>query len=326
MSAILVVHDIAINDLTLTADNIDRIRAVAPQYDVIVVKDKEDWEKRPPGFAAEVEIVFGLLPPARYAELPNMRWMQQTFAGADWIFNFPQVMEKNFLLTTASGVHAIPISEHIFALMLALSRDIPYAVTKQRDHQWTRRGKVMELHNTTMGIIGVGKIGEMTAQKAKAFNMRVLGIRRNPERSSPYVDHMFGPGGLDEVLGQADWIVVAAAMTPETGGLIDDAAFQRMKPSAGIINIARGAIIREPALIEALQEGRIACAGLDVFEKEPLPADSPLWDMKNVIITGHYAGITPLYFNRVMDIFIENLRRYLNGERLMNIVDKRLGY
>jgi phosphoglycerate dehydrogenase-like enzyme len=323
---ILVMYDIAINDFTMTADNIGRIRQAAPQADVVVIKDKGDWEKQPPGFAADAEIAFGLLPVARYPELHSLRWMQQTFAGADWIFNYPQVLEKDFTLTTASGVHAIPISEHILALMLALARDIPYAVTKQQEHQWKRRGKVFELDGATMGIIGLGKIGEKTAQKAKGLNMHVLATRRNPARSSPYVDAMFGPDGLQEVLSQSDWVVIAAAMTSETSGLIGEDELKWMKPSACIINIARGSIIREAALIRALQDGRIAGAGLDVFETEPLPADSPLWDMKNVIITGHYAGITPLYFDRVMAIFLENLQRYEQGEPLMNVVDKALGY
>ncbi|MBN1383026.1 MAG: D-2-hydroxyacid dehydrogenase [Deltaproteobacteria bacterium] len=325
-STILVMYDIAINDFTLTRQNLERIRQAAPQANVIVVKNKEDWERKVKDLAAQVEVSFGLLPIARYSELPNLRWMQQTFAGADWIFNYPVVIEKDFTLTTASGVHAIPISEHILALMFALARDIPYSITKQHERQWKRRGKVVEIDGSTMGIIGLGKIGEKTAEKAKGVNMRVLATRRNPERPSLYVDQMYGPDGLAEVLSQSDWVVVTAAMTPETNSLIGENELKLMKKSAYIINIARGAVIREQDLIKALQEGRIAGAGLDVFETEPLPEDSPLWDMKNVIITGHYAGFTPFYFDRVIDIFLENLRRYQENEPLMNVVDKKLGY
>jgi phosphoglycerate dehydrogenase-like enzyme len=323
---ILIMHDMAINAFTLTKENLERIQKAVPQAEIIVVKDKEDWQKRAAAAAAEIEVVFGLLPIARYQELPKLQWMQQTFAGADWIFNYPQVVEKDFTLTTASGVHAIPISEHILALMLALARDIPYSITKQHEHQWKRRGKVAEIDGATMGIIGLGKIGEKTAEKAKGLNMKVLATRRNPERSSPHVDRMYGPDGLNEVLSQSDWAVVTAAMTPETNGLIGEKELKLMKKTAHVINIARGSIIQEKALIQALQEGWIAGAGLDVFETEPLPEDSPLWDMKNVIITGHYAGMTPYYFDRVMDIFLENLRRYQQGEPLMNIVNKKLGY
>ncbi|MBN1663581.1 MAG: D-2-hydroxyacid dehydrogenase [Deltaproteobacteria bacterium] len=326
ISAILISYDIVISAAAMTERNLERIRQAAPEADVVVIKDKDDWETKAKGLAPKADVAFGLLPLARYGELPNLRWMQQAFAGADWIFNFPPVLEKDFILTTASGVHAIPISEHILAMMFALSRGIPESITKQQEHRWKRLNKVVEIDSATIGIIGLGKIGEKMAEKAKGLNMRVLATRRNPQRTSPYVDQMFGPDGLAEVLSQSDWVVITAAMTPETNGLIGENELKLMKKSACIINIARGAIIREKALIQALQEGRIAGAGLDVFETEPLPADSPLWDMKNVIITGHYAGVTPHYFDRVMDIFVENLRRYRQGEPLLNVVDKKLGY
>jgi phosphoglycerate dehydrogenase-like enzyme len=156
--------------------------------------------------------------------------------------------------------------------------------------------------------------------------MQVLGLRRNPEKSSQWVDRMSGPDDLHEMLSQADWVVVTAPLTPETRGMIGEPELRAMKNSARIINIGRGPIIQEAILVTALQKGWIAGAGLDVFETEPLSEDSPLWDMENVIITAHYAGMSLFYLDRLMEIFVENLRHYQLGERLINVVDKRLGY
>jgi phosphoglycerate dehydrogenase-like enzyme len=326
IKAILLPYGMFINAATLNEKNLDRIRQAVPEAELIIIKSKEEWENRASDFVPKVDVVFGRLPFARYRDLPNLRWAQQDFAGTDWLLNFPDLIKKNFILTNASGVHAIPIAEHILALMLALARDLPHSLRNQGEHHWTRRGRVIELDSATLGIIGLGKIGEKTAEKAKGLNMRVLAIRRNPERLSPYVDRMFSPEGLTELLSQSDWVVISAPMTPETRGRIGEKELRGMKQSAYIINIARGAIIQEKALIKALQEGWIAGAGLDVFEKEPLPEDSPLWAMENVIITGHYAGSTPFYFERVMEIFLENLRRYQDGRPLINVVDKQRGY
>ncbi len=326
IGTLVIPYGMFINDVTLNQQTLERIRQIAPEAEIIIIKNKQDWEQRADELTSKTEVVFGRLPFARYRELPNLRWVQQDFAGTDWLLNFPDLIEKDFILTNASGVHAIPIAEHILAMMLALARDFPYSFQKQRNHQWGRRGQVIELEGTTLGVIGLGKIGEKTAEKAKGLNMKVLATRRNPERSSPYVDRMYGTEGLMELLSQSDWVVIAAPMTPETRGMIGEKELRSMKKSAHIINIARGSIIQEKVLIKALQEGWIAGAGLDVFEKEPLPEDSPLWDMENVIITGHFAGSTPFYFDRVLEIFLENLRRYRSGEPLINVVDKQRGY
>jgi len=326
VGTMIIPYGLFINAVTLNEKNLERIKQAAPDAELIIIKNKQEWESRINEFAQKAEVIFGRLAPARYRELPNLRWVQQDFAGTDWLLNFPDIIEKDFILTNASGVHAIPIAEHILGLMLALARDIHLSIRKQGDHQWTRSGRVVELDSSTLGVIGLGKIGEKTAEKAKGLNMRVLALRRNPERSSPYVDRMYGTEGLMDLLSQSDWVVIAAPMTPETKGMIGEKELKSMKKSSRIINIARGSIIQEKALIKALQEGWIAGAGLDVFETEPLPQDSPLWDMENVIITGHYAGSTPYYFDRVMAIFLENLRHYQCGEPLINQVDKQRGY
>jgi phosphoglycerate dehydrogenase-like enzyme len=196
----------------------------------------------------------------------------------------------------------------------------------QRDHQWRGRVRMNELDGSTVGIVGLGAIGEKMAEKARGLNMRVIGLRRDPTKRSKYVDQMLGPDGLSELLELSDWVVMTTALTPETRGLIGEPELRHMKGTAHLINIARGELVQEDFLIQALQEGRIAGAGLDVFEREPLPADSPLWDMQNVVITSHHSGSTPYYADRTTALIVENLRRYTMGQPLKNVIDKALGY
>jgi phosphoglycerate dehydrogenase-like enzyme len=177
-----------------------------------------------------------------------------------------------------------------------------------------------------MLLIGVGAIGAHTAKLATALGLRVEGIRRYPEHIVEGISAMFGPDSLTDRLPHADFVVITAPLTPETRGMIDERALRLMKSSAYLVNIGRGATVQTAALIKALQAGWIAGAGLDVIDPEPLPSDSPLWTMENVIITAHYAGYTPVYTDRAKAIFLDNLQRYLTGQRLHNVVDKRLGY
>jgi phosphoglycerate dehydrogenase-like enzyme len=227
-----------------------------------------------------------------------------------------------------SGLHAIPISEHIFSLMLAFARDLPRAVKAQDRGEWSNHETypVFELAGATMVLIGVGAIGARTAQIADAMGMRVLGVRRNPDISVTGVDSMFSPAELMDVVSKGDFVVLTVPLTPETRGMIGEPELKAMKQSAYIINIGRGGTIQEESLVKALQEGWIAGAGLDVFETEPLPPESPLWALGNVIITPHYSGLTPFYAERGLAIFMDNLRRYQAGSPLKNVVDKVLTY
>ena len=315
-----------LNEYTMTDQYVDLIKKAAPGATLVIVKNQEEWDQRKEELGPRVEVVFGFRPATWFHEMPNLKWVQQTGAGANWLLDASEFVASDVILTNASGVTAIPIAEHILALMFTLSRLVHLNVRSQFDRKWVRRGRVREIDGGTMGLIGVGAIGEKTAEKAKGLNMRVLGIRRRPERSSPFVDQMLGPDRLHEILSLSDWVVITAAMTAETVGMIGEEEFKTMKDTAYIINIARGPIIQEKAMIKALQEHWIAGAGLDVFEKEPLPEESPLWDMKNVVITPHWAGATPKYFDRLVEIFTENLDRYQAGEQMINIVDKKLGY
>lgn len=309
---------------TLSADDLARIQALAPDMRLLVTTDRQAIEDA----LAMIEIAVKQFPQALMLQAPNLRWFQQWGAGADWLLDHPEVAASELIVTTGSGVHAIPISEHILAYLFAFARALPQAIRGQTQRVWQQPewSRIFELAGKTMVLIGVGAIGERTALMANGLGMRVLGVRQNADISTPGVEAMFAPEALLEVLPQADFVVITAPLTEATRGLIGETELQAMKATAYIVNIGRGGVIDEPALVRALQAGRLAGAGLDVFASEPLPPDSPLWAMENVIITGHYAGATPIYDERAMAIFLDNLRRYRAGEPLRNEVDKALGY
>jgi phosphoglycerate dehydrogenase-like enzyme len=301
-----------------------RVRAAAPDMRVVVTEERAAIES----LLDEIEIAAGWFPHDLIARAPGLRWLQQWGAGADWLLREPEAARMDFTLTNASGVHAIPISEQIMAYLLAFARQLPAAIRAQERATWqkTSRNQVFELAGKTMLLIGVGAIGERTAAIASALGMRVLGIRRDPARDAPGVAAMYAPDRLLDLLPEADFVVLTAPLSRATQGMIGERELRAMKDTAYIVNIGRGGTIQEHALIQALREGWIAGAGLDVFVEEPLPASSPLWAMENVIITAHYAGITPHYDERALAIFLDNLRRYQAGEPLRNVVDKAEGY
>jgi phosphoglycerate dehydrogenase-like enzyme len=205
---------------------------------------------------------------------------------------------------------------------------LPAAVRAQDRHAWQapKRDQLFELAGKTMLLVGVGAIGERTAMIAAALGMRVLGIRRNPAGDLPGVEAIYGSDRLHDLLPEADCVVLTVPLSHATQGMIGERELRAMKPTSYLINIGRGGTIQQPALIQALREGWIAGAGLDVFDQEPLPATSPLWELDNVIMTAHYAGLTPEYDQRALAIFLDNLKRYQAGEPLQNVVDKAAGY
>lgn len=302
--------------------HIAQIEAVAPDAELMVTTDRN----MAISLAPEAEVMVGWnLPREAIARAPNLRWIHSTAAGVDQLL-FPEVLERDILVTTSSGIHAIPLCEHVFAMMLALSRRLHSAIRQQIHRRWDRRGCVGgELGGGTLGILGLGHIGAELAKRAAAFEMRVIGIKRTPS-PVPYVERVLPPEGLDEVLAESDAVVIALPLTPQTRGLIGERELRLMKPTAFLINVGRGPIVQEQALLRALREGWIAGAALDVFEREPLPPDSPFYDLENVILTPHVAGTSPRYMDRAIPLFCENLARYLRGETLLNVVDKERGY
>ncbi|HYK74296.1 MAG TPA: D-2-hydroxyacid dehydrogenase [Pseudoneobacillus sp.] len=304
---------------------IKSLESVATGWELIIGKESSVWEDH----LKDAEIIAGWkkeITELGLQEDSKLRWLQTWSAGVN---NLPlaELESRRIQVTSANGVHAFPISETIFALMLALTRKIHTYVRNQQTKTWHHSGLKLELHEKTVGIIGVGAIGKETAKLAKAFGMKVLGIRHSGV-AEDFVDEMYTTENLNTILPQCDYVVVTLPLTKETYHLFGAEQFNLMKPSSFFINIGRGEIAVEEELIEALREGKIAGAGLDVFEKEPLPEDNPLWELENVIITPHTAGSTEKYNQRLIeDIFIPYFKKYIAGEvPSINLVDYQKGY
>ena len=279
---------------------------------------------------AEVLLTTPIVPPDLPQLAPRLRWLQLTSAGVDRLLESP-LLRSGITVTTASGIHAIPIGEYVLGAMLALAKGFPQALAAQRERAW-RPYLPEELHGKTVGIVGLGAIGREVARLAKALGMRVLACRRScpqpQERppEAPEVDLLLPAAQLGRLLAEADYLVLAVPLTPQTRGLIGHQELAAMKPGARLINVARGAVVDEEALLAALRAGHLAGAVLDVFRQEPLPPDSELWELPNALLTPHVSGGTPRYMERAVELFCDNLRRYLAGEPLRNVVDPQRGY
>ena len=306
---------------SLGASAEDAISAICPDARVHPV-GRDDGDR--PQRIAEAEILVGWPGKEDLAQASCLRWLQLPSAGAA---GYARDLPPQVQLTNARGVFGIPIAEHVMAMMLALTRGVPAMVEGQRSRTWRKPDvKRLEVFGKTMGIVGLGDIGTETARRAKAFGMRVIANRRSPGAKPDFVDALHGPDGLDILLAEADHLVVTLPGTRHTEGLIGRAQIARMKPGAFIYNVGRGSTIDEAALAEALASGRLAGAGLDVFATEPLPQDSPLWGLPNVLVSPHCSGGTPEHRARTAEIFLDNLRRFVDGRPLQNVVDRELEY
>ena len=298
------------------------ILAVVPEAKIRHCPPKEDVTP----FLDEAEVIFGQLSPRDLPLAPRLRLLQVASAGVDRLLS-DELRQSKATLCTASGIHGDTIAEHVFMMMLAMVRQLPAYLHAQQDRVW----KVLDLdilNGKVLGIVGFGSIGEEIGRRAKSFGMSVIGLRRNKADTVDrnLADDVWGEEDLDRLLSIADHVVIAVPLTPATRGLISQRRLSLMKNTAFIYNIARGPVIDENALTMALRDKRIAGAGLDVFETEPLPAGSPLWGMDNVIVTPHSAGGMPGYRERAFAVFIDNLCRLRDGEPFINEVDKEAGY
>ncbi len=268
------------------------------------------------------------LPPDLFERAPRLRWIQVMSAGTDRAFAGGHVTGRA-ALTSASGAHATPIGEWIIGAMLAFAKGLPASVRAQERHEWRRVAPSWpaELRDGVCGIIGMGAIGSEVARLAAAFGMRVLATRwsATAERREGGVT-VLPASELPRVLSESDYVVITAPLTPKTHGLIGAAELARMKPTAVLVNIARGEMVDEAALIEALRDGRLRGAALDVFAQEPLPPDSAFWDMENVLVSPHASGNTGRLAERIAEVFLDNLGRFLAGEPLRNRADPARGY
>ncbi|WP_433957099.1 D-2-hydroxyacid dehydrogenase [Cytobacillus horneckiae] len=303
---------------------IDAVANVASDWELIVGKDPSVWQEDVKD--AEIIVSWKHRLHDTFLQNNNLRWIQAWSAGVNYL-PLDQFEKKDILLTSAKGVHAYPISETIFGLMLALTRKIDTYVKNQLLKKWDESDIKLEIHGKTIGIIGVGMIGQETARIAKAFNMNVIGVRHSG-KPAEYVDEMVTSLEIDTILPKCDYVVATLPLTKDTYHLFGEKQFELMKDSAFFINIGRGEIVDEQALYNALSKGKIAGAGLDVFEKEPLPIESPLWDLDNTIITPHTSGSTEHYKERVIEhIFLPNFKNYIEGlAPSVNLVDYKKGY
>jgi phosphoglycerate dehydrogenase-like enzyme len=303
----------------------------AAQMDVICVTRDEDFINN----LKRAEILCSYRVPDNWHEqAPNLRWLQYPGAGVDALVPTGLLdADSGVIVTTASGIHAITISEYVFGSMLMFNWNWPEMVRLQSSHVWAHSASWYhlggrELEGQTLGVIGLGNIGRRVAALGRAFGMRIFGMRYSarPGEEDRDVDQLFAPEQLHEMLPQCDYIVLAVPLTPKTEGLIGEPELRIMKPDAYLVNIARGRVIDEAALICALQEHWIAGAGLDVTDQEPLPPDSPLYTMQNVILTPHISGVSIHYDQRLTGLFADNLRRYHSGKPLLNRYNPERGY
>ncbi|CAH0135491.1 D-2-hydroxyacid dehydrogenase [Peribacillus sp. Bi134] len=302
---------------------LQKIKELVPDWTVITGRSPEIWRNH----IADAEVIAGWKAEMSVSiDASEVKWIQTWSAGVNAL-PLENLEQMNVQITTANGVHAYPISETIFALMLALTRKVDTYIKQQQTKTWHHANMKQEIHEKTIGIIGVGKIGKETAKIAKAFGMTVLGMRHS-NKSEEFVDEMFTQKQLNDLLPRCDYIVVTLPLTPETRYMFGKKEFMLMKSSAFFINIGRGNLVIQNDLVQALMDKEIAGAGLDVFETEPLPENSPLWELDNVIITPHTSGNTEFYDQRLIhDIFMPNLKNYLNGKKpSTNLLDYKKGY
>jgi D-2-hydroxyacid dehydrogenase (NADP+) len=304
-------------------DFIARVQAVSERLEVV---SPEEIKERPE-LIPEIEVVYGGLGRAQIPQATKLRWLQTQGAGVNGLIT-PELRDSDLIVTNASGIHAEPITEHMFGMLLMVTRRLAEAWDQQKTRQWKGydfHSNLGMLAGKTLGVLGVGAIGGHSAKVGQAFGMRVIGLRRTGE-AHPHVDRMYRAEERMEFFRESDVIMNSLPLTENTRGAMGREEFAAVKPGVIVINTGRGPTIDTEALSDALREGRVGAALLDVTDPEPLPEDHPLWTMERVYITPHYSGNHPGYQERAAKIFLENLRLYLAGEPMINVVDKREGY
>ena len=299
-----------------------------PSVRFIAPRDRAEADRLLPG----AEVVLGwAVRPENFARAKRLRWIQVTAAGVGPML-FPALVESPVILTNGRGLHAAAMAEHTLGVMFAFVRKLHLARDAQRERRWLQRElwseppDFGELAGSTIGLVGFGAVGTAIAVRARALGLTVIAVRRHPVSDPAPAHEQWGVERLPELLARADWLVLAAPHTGETRGLIGRGELARIKPGAVLVNLGRGALVDQAALIEALEHGRLAGAALDVFEHEPLDPESRLWSLPQVIVTPHISGLGPRYWERSVELFASNLRAFLAGKPLVNVVDKRAGY
>jgi phosphoglycerate dehydrogenase-like enzyme len=298
----------------------------------------EDWERTPEGeeeflaMLGEAEVLYDF-PRGHLEDLvrvaPKLRWVQGSMAGAGEVAQKAGLEETDVVVTTASGIYSGPLAEFVLMAMLQHAKDLDRLRRDKAGKVW-RQGTTGTLERKTLCVVGTGSIGRAIAERARPFGMRVVGVKRTVREDDAawqYADELYATADLHSALGEADYVAFTLPGTPETRRLLDAEAIAAIKPGAYFANVGRGSVVDEAALVEALESGHLSGAALDVFEVEPLPEESPLWTLDNVIVSAHTTDVVPDLINASQtDLFCENLRRYLAGDELLNVLDKRLLY
>ena len=298
----------------------------------------EDWRRSPEedeeflAMLGEAEVLYDF-PRGHVRDLtraaPNLRWLQASMAGAGEVAKKAGLLETDVVVTTASGVYSGPLAEFVVMAMLQHAKNLDRLRRDKAEKAW-HQAYNDTLENKTLCVVGMGNIGRAIAERVRPFGTRILGVKRTVREDDParsHADELHGTERLRDALAEADYVVVTLPGTPETRHLVDADTIAAMKPGTYFANVGRGSVVDEGALVEALQSGHLSGAALDVFEVEPLPQESPLWELENVIVSPHATDMVPALINeRQTDLFCDNLRRYLEGEPLVNVLDKRLLY
>ncbi|MGM0438516.1 MAG: D-2-hydroxyacid dehydrogenase [Bacillota bacterium] len=315
-------------DFDISEEYVTRLKKLAPEAE-FVVSDNEDEIKKE---IVDSDVLFDFrgVEKEDIKKSENLKWLQTWTAGVDKFMkdDFRKVLEeKDVILTNMSGVHSNVIAEHSLGFMINFSRRFCDFNEQKNNKVWNRL-KVDHLEDKNLVVVGLGSIGKEIARKAKVFEMNVFGVNRSGEGEFDFVDELFGQNELKKALAKADYVVSIVPLTPETEGMIGKDEFEAMKESAYFINMARGEVVDEPVMIEALRDGKIAGAGLDVFAEEPLPEDSPLYELDNVLITPHVGGAFPGYNKKAIKIVEKNLEKFVSGnlDEMINKIDYNLGY
>jgi phosphoglycerate dehydrogenase-like enzyme len=306
-----------------------KLQADFPEIEVVHKQSCEGAEN----YLRDCEILFAFsLRPEQFRLAQNLRWIHAPTAAVHQLL-FPELVTSDVILSNSSEVHGPVVAEHVMALVFALAKKIPQAVRLQQNHIWGKSAiwnngpRPREIAGATLGLIGIGGIGRAVARLASALGMRVIAVRESPEKERPQaVEAVYASSQIKDLLSQSDFVVVAAPLTEATRGLINADRLAAMRPDSYLINVGRGPHVDEAALADALRNHRIAGAALDVFDQEPLPAESPLWELENLLIMPHTGSLTEKLWQRHYAVFSENLRRYLAHQPLRFTVDKCKGY
>jgi phosphoglycerate dehydrogenase-like enzyme len=313
---------------TLPRSFVDRLRAEFPQHTFLDAWDAETLRRLLP----EADVAFSArIDRSSFGSLTRLRWVQSPATGVGGMLG-PELVASPIVVTSARGVRARAIAEHVLGVTIALARQLPLVLRRQAAHVWAldeieAGGAVRTLAGARMAIVGLGAIGREVARMASPFGMTISAIRKRVDLPLPAgVDEVLPPERLFDLLARTDVVVLSAPLTSETTRLIGVEALRRIRRGAFLVNVGRGKLIDDGAVIEALRDGRLGGAALDVFSKEPLDHDSPYWDLPNVIVTPHIAGTMEDYWTPLVALFAENLRRFDAGQPLVNLVDKSAGY